>query len=69
MDNRHGFVADGHARARNANKQVVRAEVELEFADQFNNASTAGQKKRIRVEIEREIEKRLNALAPPDALY
>ena len=68
MDDRNGFVADGYDRARDANEPIVRAEVESEFAVRLSNASTADQK-RIRGEIEREIEKRLNALAPPDALY
>ncbi len=68
MDVHNGFVADGYERARDANQPIVRAEVEREFAAKLRNASSADQK-RIRGEIECEIERRLNALAPPDALY
>ena len=64
MDDRKGFVADGYVRARDANQPIVRAEVEREFAARLGSASTADQKK-----IRAEIEKRLNALAPPDAFY
>lgn len=67
MDVRNGFVADGYDRARDANEPNIRAGVESEFAVSPSTASNA-ERKRIRGEIEREIEERLNALAPPDAL-
>lgn len=68
MDVRNGFVADGYDRARDANEPIIGAEVESEFAVRPSAASNA-ERKRIRGEIEREIEERLNALAPRDALY
>ncbi len=68
MNVRNRFVADGYDRARDANEPIIRAEVESEFVVRLSNASNA-ERKRIRGEIEREIEERLNALAPPDALY
>ncbi|MCA9168603.1 MAG: hypothetical protein KDB23_13100 [Planctomycetales bacterium] len=68
MDIRSGFVADGCRRARDASRAIVRSEVEREFAGKLVNATAADQK-RLRVEMDREIEKRLSILAPPDALY
>lgn len=64
----NGFVADGYERARAANEPFVRAEVEKEFADELRNAS-AVQLWSIRWRMQREIERRLERLAPPDALY
>ena len=66
MDNR--FIAGGYDEARRANKPSVREEVEREFAAKLGAASTAD-RKRIAAEIDREIEKRLKRIAPPDALY
>ncbi len=72
MNDHNGFVADGYFRARNASKPIIRSEVERQFAARLAGASSAEQKQ-ILVEMEREIEKRLNAAAPPaappDALY
>ena len=68
MDKRNGIVAGGHRRSRNASQAIVRTEVDQEYAALLGNASIAEQK-RIRDEIELEIEKRLNTLAPPNALY
>ena len=63
-----GFVADGHRRARAAVEPHVRAEVESEFAGRLQNASFF---KRLRLlrEMEREIQRRVDQTAPPDALY
>lgn len=68
MNNQDGLIADGFGRARKANKETIRSEVEREFASKLKGASAADQK-RIRSEMEHEIEKRLNKIAPPDALY
>jgi hypothetical protein len=63
-----GFVADGCQRAREANEPVVRAEVEREFAAKLAEA-TDRDRQSIWQAVEREVERRLNRLAPPDALY
>ena len=68
MDDPNGFIADGHDRARDANEPIVRSDVEREFASMLEGASRAEQKQ-IRDQMEREINRRLNDLAPPDALY
>lgn len=68
MEFHNGVVADGYKRARDASEPIVRGEVEREFASLLENASAAD-RKRIRHEMEREIERRLCRLAPPDALY
>ena len=62
------FVADGLGRARKANKETIRSEVEREFASKLKDTSPADQKQ-LQHDMEREIEKRLNKIAPPDALY
>jgi hypothetical protein len=67
IDDNH-FLEDGYERAYSANEPVVRAEVELEFADALSKAS-ASERERIRKEIESVIAKRVDELAPPDALY
>ena len=63
-----GFVADGHERARRALEPMIRAEVEREFAEELQNAPP-WQQHWIRRKIQREIERRIAAAAPPDALY
>lgn len=68
MKEKCGFVTDGFSRARKASQPIVRSEVEEEFAERLRNASRA-ERRQIRAEIDREIQKRLNAIAPPDALY
>ena len=68
MHEHSGFVVDGHKRARDSNLPIVRSQVEREYSSELSNASNAD-RKRIRAEIEHKIEKRLNAIAPPDALY
>ena len=62
------FVVDGHRRARDGCEAAVRTEVEQESADELRQASIFG-RMRIRRRIEREIERRICNLAPPDALY
>ena len=62
------FVADGYERARDANERLVRAEVEQEFAERLRNADWVD-RWRMKREIERVIEKRLEHVAPPWGLY
>ena len=64
----HGFVADGCRRARAAIEPQVRAEVQREFASELENASFL-KRVRLRRQMEREIQRRVEAMAPPDALY
>ena len=63
MDRCSGFVADGYDRARATSEFVVRSEVEREFVGKLHGASTVDQK-RIRREIDRKVEKRLDEVAP-----
>jgi hypothetical protein len=62
------FVADGHRRAREAMEPSIRAAVESEFAVQLKGASF-WQRWRIRAAIEREIDRRIERMAPRHALY
>jgi hypothetical protein len=63
-----GFVDDGYSRACQAVSEQVSAEVEQEFAERLQQASFI-KRCRIRREIAQEIERRIHASAPPDALY
>ena len=67
-DAAHGFVADGCRRARAAIEPRVRADVEREFAGKLENASFL-KRLRLRRQMEREIQRRVEAMAPSDALY
>lgn len=68
MADLNGFLADGYWRAYEGSEPIIRAEVEREFSDRLRIASAA-EERLIREEMEIEIAKRLNKLAPPDALY
>lgn len=68
MENHSGFLADGYWRAREGTEPIIRSQVELEFNDRLSPATVADQR-RIREEMEIEISKRLDKLAPPEALY
>lgn len=68
MENHSGFLADGYWQARKGSEPIIRAEVEREFSDRLRIATAADQR-HIRKEIEIEIAKRLDKLAPPEALY
>lgn len=63
-----GIVSDGHERACDAKEPQIRAEVLEEYAERLGEASFF---KRIglRREMEREVQRRLDLQAPPDALY
>lgn len=62
------FVADGRKRLRETMYDEVRIEVEREFGEQL---TSAGWFRRlfVRIEMRREIDRRLDRIAPPDALY
>jgi hypothetical protein len=62
------FVEDGYERARIAAIDSIRAEVEREYAERLSGASWL---KRwcLRLEMRREIERRLDRVAPPWGLY
>ncbi len=62
------FVLDGLDRARRASEPMIRAEVEQLFAAELKTASL-WQRVFIRFRIRREIQRRLDCAAPPDALY
>jgi len=61
--------SDGYERARAANEPRVRAEVDHEFADAIRNATSFLQCSRLRRQMERIVQSRLDELVPPDALY
>jgi hypothetical protein len=63
-----GFVADGCERARRALEPAIRAEVEQEFAAELRQAPF-WRRYWVRRKIQGEIERRIAAAAPPDALY
>jgi hypothetical protein len=62
------FVADGYLRAREANEPRIRLQVGEEFATQLSNAPF-WRWFLLRRQIEREITRRMDTVAPPDALY
>ena len=62
------FVEDGHDRARTAIEAKIRAEVQREYANQVNKASF-WERQRRRREMDREVERRIDLVAPPDAVY
>lgn len=66
VDNR--IVANGYARAYAAIEPGVRAEVQAEYAERLQNASFFS-RVWIRWEMKREIRRRIDRSAPPDALY
>jgi hypothetical protein len=62
------FVADGCHRARSANVSAIRAEVEREYAERLQSAGFFRRWLLCR-EMRREIERRLDRVAPPWGLY
>ncbi len=62
------FVADGYDRAREASEPIVRAEVEREFAAELQSAAESI-RVQVRSRMEREVQRRLDRIAPRDALY
>jgi hypothetical protein len=64
----HGIVADGHARALAAWRPHVEFEVRSRHAGELAGASPE-ERRRIEQVIQREIEARLDEVAPPGACY
>ncbi|MFO0787991.1 MAG: hypothetical protein U0805_00940 [Pirellulales bacterium] len=62
------FVADGRERLKAAAYDAVRLEVEREFAERLPSAGWFG-RVLLKCEIRREIHRRLDQIAPLDALY
>jgi hypothetical protein len=62
------IIAGGFWRAASALKPSVRAAVLDDYAERLRHASFVG-RLFLRLEINREIERRIHAQAPPDALY
>ena len=62
------FVSDGCERLRGVHEQKLRAEIELQYADQMANSSWFKRRK-IRKQIEAELQSKLDDLAPPEASY
>jgi hypothetical protein len=62
------IVADGWHRARSANASAIRAEVEREYAERLQSAGCF-RRCLLRWEMRREIERRLERVAPPWGLY
>lgn len=65
---RSQFLTGGCDRARSATEPDIRREVEAEFTKRWPAASTFG-RWLLRRRIEAEIERRLEARAPSEALY
>jgi hypothetical protein len=64
----NGFLFDGCERAQAAVRLAIREQVTAEYAEAFATASF-WDRLRLWREIEREVARRVNKLAPPDALY
>jgi hypothetical protein len=62
------FVHDGYKRARAAELPRIRREVEQEFAERLAAADWFAMLL-LRTEMRREIERRLDRIAPSDGLY
>lgn len=65
---RNRFVADGCERARAALEPELRAEVEAEYAVRLVGVGFV-ERMKLKRQINREVERRLRARAPKDALY
>lgn len=64
----HGIVVDGHARALAAWRPHVEFEVRSRHAGELAGASP-DERRRLERMIQREIEARLDEVAPPEACY
>jgi hypothetical protein len=62
------FVADGYWRARTASEPYVRAEVLKEFDKRLQEAPLE-ELPSVQREMEQEVQRRLDQIAPPWALY
>lgn len=63
-----GFVADGQQRAVAAVEPEIREEVARRYAERLEDANWL-ERREIRRQMEAEITARVNAAAPPEALY
>jgi len=68
MEEPNNFLPDGYQRLCCEHEPKIRAEVEGEYAEQLA-ASSWLNRRRIRKQMEREIDTRLANSAPPEALY
>ena len=64
----NGIVADGQERARAAAMERVRAEVQRRFAPELARAGF-WRRWALRLHLRREIQRRMEQIAPRDALY
>lgn len=62
------FVSDGCERARAVSIEDIRAQVEAEYSGRLQAANWA-RRLLLKAEMRREVERRLDRIAPPDALY
>ena len=62
------FVADGFSRAQAAAKPQVRMQVVEEYSERLEAANLWG-RFWLRIEINREVKRRLSQVARPDSLY
>lgn len=62
------FVADGFFRLLSALRPVVKAAVQAEYAAQLESANDV-ERSRLELEMQQEIERRIDQSAPPGALY
>jgi len=68
MTSPNGFVPDGCSRGQSAAEPEIRQQVLAEFVEQLSSANV-WQRIWLRRSIERDVQFRLNKLAPPEALY
>lgn len=66
---KHRFVAWGQRNPIEGMQPVIRAEVEREFAEQYQQATTKAERRGIKRQIEAEIRSRLDRVAPSNGLY
>lgn len=68
MTESDGFLSDGYSNLRSVYEQEIRNQVEAEFAPKLENARWL-ERRRLKKQIENEIDRRCDERAPPDALY
>ena len=68
MPDSEGFTAGGYEQHRALHEPAIRERVEAEFANMLENASWF-QRRKIRKQIEGEINRQCDELVPPDSLY
>ena len=68
MSDSEGFTSGGYEQHRALHEPAIREGVESEFATKLENASWL-QRRKIRKQIEAEINRQCDKLVPPDSLY